>query len=398
MLEFALKLSEKPWVNGANQPPVVKPFPTKPKLRRIVVAIPLSGHSLALVKGTIFQTVAIIQDMPDRRGNYCLRMLDGNRTWMEIASELQKRYSIDPSELEAFLQELNEIGVLEDGAALPPNDLTADDLNRYSRNLNCWADMPSQFASKYHMQAHLRQGRVLVLGVGGLGSNYVLSAAMLGVGHLILVDFDQVELQNLNRQVLYDTSSVGKTKVRVAADRVRLVNPSVQVTALEDRIIASDHVEDLIQKFQPQIIVLAADRPVARIDRWVNKACFRMGVPYITGGVSGAMGRLRSKIPGQTGCHECDQLWLRDHSPEEYEISIYRQNNDVIPGTSALGSAAQIIAGLIGYDVLRHLLGWPMESAGNAITVDFFNMAITKEERPQHPECPICSEYGYQSR
>lgn len=69
---------------------------------------------------------------------------------------------------------------------------------------------------------------------------------------------------------------------------------------------------------------------------------------------------------------------------------VYREENDLIPVTSALGSGAQIVGGLIGYDILRYLLGAPMESAGRSVTVDFFGMSITKAERTPHSDCPVC--------
>lgn len=385
MLDFITKTPETPWVGDTDG------LPAMPRLQEVAIAVPLSDHRLALRKGTGTGIAAIIQDLPERPAAICLGLMDGTRTWAQIVEAMRERYpQITGETLEAFLCGLNDVGVIEDAAADTPEVLTVDDRRRYSRNINCWSAMPVGFVSKHQVQAHLRQATVLVLGVGGIGSNCALGLAMLGVGRLVLVDHDLVEMQNLNRQVLYDTASVGETKVAAAAERLRAINPAMRVSTVAERVVSPDAVERLIREFSPQIVVLAADRPVRMIDRWTSEACIRTEVPYITGGVSGAWGRIWSKVPGQTGCDECDRRWLERTAPDEFEVMVYREEHDLIPATSALGFGAQIVGGLIGYDVLRHLLGAPMESAGRSVTVDFFSVAIAKTERPPFLNCPVC--------
>lgn len=390
MLDFVLRTHDSAWIDSLNPQPA-SIHPAMPKLKDVVIVAPLRDYRLAIRKGPSPRIAAIIQDSPAGAAFYCLSLMDGTRSRETIQAEMLNRHpSVPPDDVERFLQELIGMGLVEDASAGVPVGLDSDDLARYSRNINSWAAMPSAFPSKNHVQAQLGKAKVLTLGVGGIGSNCALSLAMLGVGGLILVDDDTVELQNLNRQVLYDSSSVGRPKVEVAAERLRAVNPAVIATAVPERICSSTSIQNLIGEYDPQIVVLAADRPAEAIDRWTNEACFTAGLPYITGAVSGALGRVWSKVPGTTSCEECDRMWLSETSPDEFDMLLYRERQDVIPATSALGFGAQVVGGLIGYDILSHLLGGSMTSAGCLITVDFFKMVTTSSHRPNHPNCPVC--------
>lgn len=389
MLDLTVHVPNALWIEDGE--PATRPFPTRPRVKDVVIAVPLPGHRLALRKGTDPRIAASVQDTPTGAAACCLSLMDGTRSRSMIEAELRDRHpEVDSADLNRFVRGLNSLGMVEEAVVELPTILKPDDLYRYSRNINCWSAMPSGYASKYHVQARLRRATVLVLGVGGLGSNCALGLAMLGVGHLILVDHDRVELQNLNRQVLYDTPSVGKIKVEAAAERIRAVNPGIDVTAIPRRVESSVAIRELIWEFEPQIVVLAADRPAEAVDRWTSEACVGQHVPYITGAVSGASGQVWSKVPGSTGCEECDRLWISDTAPDGFDVLTYREEHDLIPATSALGFGAQVIGGLLGFDILRHLLGASMTSAGHVIAVDFFRMSMTRTERPAHSECPVC--------
>lgn len=389
MLDFEVHASSALWTE--DREPTPRPFPARPQVKNVVIAVALPGHRLALRKGTDPRISASVQDTAKGAAAYCLSLMDGSRSRSAIEIAMRKCHpEVSSPDLDRFVNGLNSMGMIEEAAVEVPADLSSDDLHRYSRNINCWSAMPSDFASKYHVQAQLHQATVLVLGVGGIGSNCALGLSMLGVGHLVLVDHDCIELQNLNRQVLYDTTSIGKSKVEVAGERLRAVNPSVNVIAIPQRIESSIAIQDLIKQFEPQIVVLAADRPAEAIDRWTSDACAKANVPYVTGAVSGASGQVWSKVPGLTSCEECDRLWLRDTAPDSFDMLTYREEQDLIPATSAISFGAQVIGGLMGFDILRHLLGASMVSAGHIIAVDFFKMLMTRDERPSHPDCTVC--------
>lgn len=365
--------------------------PRMPRLKDIVISVPLGGHKLILRKGTSSRSSCVIQDSPEEVAKECLALMDGTRSWSQIIKVIVTRWShVDVRALSELYEGLYTTGVLED-AGPPPSDFSADELSRFSRNFNCWSSLSIDGSTRYEMQRRMRKGSALVLGAGGLGSCCALGLSMAGVGRLILVDHDLLELQNLNRQVLYDVTSLGSPKVDVAADRLRAINPACDVTPIRQRISSAGEVENLVEELAPDILILGADRPVRAIDRWVSEACFHTGTPYITGGVSGVEGYVWAKVPGTTGCDECDRLWLQESSPLDFAIMAYREEHDLIPATSALAFGVQIIAGMIGYDSVRHFLGWPMESAGRFIHIDFFGLMMRRSERPSHQHCPICA-------
>jgi molybdopterin/thiamine biosynthesis adenylyltransferase len=196
----------------------------------------------------------------------------------------------------------------------------------------------------------------------------------------------------LNRQCLYETEAIGQFKVNVAADRIRQLNPEVNVLIRQTRVTQLIEILNLLDEFQPDILVLAADRPTVAIDRWTSEACFKRKIPYISGGVSGAVGRIWSKVPGRTGCFTCDELHSKELTPDLYEVARYRETYDIIPATSALSCGAQIVAGFMGYDILHSLLNRPMASAGQIISIDFATLGVNCTQRPPHPACPICGQ------
>jgi molybdopterin/thiamine biosynthesis adenylyltransferase len=237
------------------------------------------------------------------------------------------------------------------------------------------------------VQERLAESRVLILGIGGIGTNTALGLAMLGIGNFMLVDFDVVELQNLNRQALFDATVVGRSKTEVAVERLIAINSDLNYEPRTMRIRSAQDIIRVIAEFRPDITVLGADRPFLAIDRWTSAASWQSGVPYITGTVNGGYGAVWARIPGRTCCEECVLLWVRDNNPDDYEIALQRQRADILPLTSALGVGAQIVGGLIGYDVYHYLIGQPVRSAGVRRHIDFDLLTI--EDRPQlnHPEC-----------
>jgi molybdopterin-synthase adenylyltransferase len=276
-----------------------------------------------------------------------------------------------------------------DGEAFMMDGLREDELQRYSRNLNGWSALSTDGRTAGEMQKTLAKGHVLMLGVGGLGSCAAQALAMAGCGNITLVDFDRVELANLNRQ-LYSTNDIGELKTEVTRRRLEATNPDVKVSTFPVRLTGPDHMRSILDQVRPDIAIVAIDRPTIAADRWVNDACFEKGVPLLCNSVSAGTGMLWTKVPGQTGCFACDELWSKAKTPEHYEIRRYREQKDLIPATSAFSYGAMTIGGMITSDVIRHLVKWPMASAGRLVVLDFATLTTTVSEKPAHPDCAVC--------
>ncbi len=363
----------------------------KPRLQPTVLAVPLSGQRVAVHRGTRQAAGNLIIDDPSGWRGAAIGLMNGSRTVEDISRSLDASgHSIEHTEVARLVDTLMAAGAAADADAFAMGDLRDDEIQRYSRNLNGWSALSTDGRTGAELQQALAHGHVLMLGVGGLGSCAAQALAMAGCGNLTLVDFDTVELGNLNRQ-LYSTTDIGAKKTEVTKRRIEATNPNVKVTTLPIRLTGCDHMRSILDQFKPDIAVVAIDRPTIAADRWVNDACFEKGVPLVCNSVSAGTGMLWTKIPGQTGCFACDELWSKAKTPDHYEIRRYRERNDLIPATSAFSYGAMVIGGMITSDVIRHLVKWPMASAGHLVTIDFATLTTNVTEKPAHPDCPICA-------
>lgn len=152
-------------------------------------------------------------------------------------------------------------------------------------------------------QRKLSASRVLVIGCGALGSVSANLLARAGVGELLLVDRDFVELDNLQRQVLYDERDVGQPKAIVAAEKLRLVNSAISI---HEQIADIDcrNIETLLLEPRPvDVVIDGTDNFEIRF--LINDACIRHDIPWIYGGCLGAEGQTMVVIPGETACLKC---------------------------------------------------------------------------------------------
>lgn len=160
-------------------------------------------------------------------------------------------------------------------------------------------------------QRRLSGAKVLVVGLGGLGSVLSHCLAGMGVGHLTLVDPDRVEPHNLDRQFLYNEEDIGQPKAQTAARRLARLNHEVAVEAVS-RAFTS---ETELSPGQFDLAIAATDSRASRLD--VNRVCCETGTPLICGGVAGLYGTLQVVFPGRTPCVHCaggGETWT-DHVP-----------------------------------------------------------------------------------
>ncbi len=170
--------------------------------------------------------------------------------------------------------------------------LTESEMQRYRRQII----LPEWGESG---QERMKQARVVVAGAGGLGCSVLTYLAAAGVGNIRIVDGDKVELGNLNRQVLYSEEDIGSAKVNIAGDRLRWLNPDIEIEALE-KVIDEENVFELVGDWP---IVDAMDNLEARL--LLNNAALYAGTPLFHGAIHGFEGRATTVIPGQTPCLAC---------------------------------------------------------------------------------------------
>jgi adenylyltransferase/sulfurtransferase len=156
-------------------------------------------------------------------------------------------------------------------------------------------------------QRKLKNARVCVVGVGGLGSPIVIQLASMGIGHLRIVDRDVVEASNLQRQHLYGMDMVGYPKVEAAAERVRQLNPFIEIEPVPMSVTLGN-AERILEGMD--VVVDGLDMMSPRYA--LNRACVKLGIPYVFGAVITNVGSASTIVPGETPCVECFQGGIDD--------------------------------------------------------------------------------------
>jgi molybdopterin/thiamine biosynthesis adenylyltransferase len=216
-------------------------------------------------------------------------------------------------------------------------------------------------------QRKLKDSRLVIVGMGGLGCASATYLTAAGVGHITIVDFDTVELSDLNRQVLYWEEDVGKKKVTVAKRKLSKLNPKVKITPIFNKI-TEENVLSLIKG--AQVVVDGLDNSATRLI--VNSACVKQKTAYIYGGVSRLRGMVTTIIPGKTPCLAC-------LSPEG------------VGGLGVLGIAPAIIANLQSLEAIKLLIGHSPSLAGKLLIFNGDDMKFQLYEIERNESCPVCS-------
>ena len=255
------------------------------------------------------------------------------------------------------------------------SDLSEKELDRYSRQV-----MLEEIG--YQGQLKLKQSKVCVVGVGGLGNPIVTRLAAMGVGKLRIVDRDVIELSNLHRQTMFNEDDVGQVKVETAAKKLRKLNPDIVVEELPVSI--NDYTAlDVIDGCD--VVIDALDSVDARYS--LNKACVEKNIPFITGAAVGTTGQLFTVLPKKNACYHC---------------MFPNLNEDTMPTCSIEGvhpSILSVIGGVEVHEAVDVLIGKTPQSSEKFLSIDLelFSFETTKM-RPRQEECPVCGSGKQQEK
>ncbi len=248
-------------------------------------------------------------------------------------------------------------------------DLQPEELRRYSRHLT----LP-EFGLEG--QKKLKQSSVLIIGAGGLGSPVALYLAAAGVGRIGLVDFDVVDETNLQRQVLYTTEDVGRPKVEVAAERLRALNPYVEIETYPVQLSAHNALE-LIGQYD--VVADGTDNFTTRY--LVNDACVLTGTPNVYASIFRFEGQASVFATEEGPCYRC--LYPEPPPP------------GLVP-SCAEGGVLGVLPGLLGTiqatEVIKVLTGIGDPLVGRLLLVDALTMRFQQMKLQKDPACPVCGE------
>lgn len=225
-------------------------------------------------------------------------------------------------------------------------------------------------------QEKLLSSKVLIIGAGGLGAPAALYLAAAGIGTIGIVDYDKVDLTNLQRQIIHHTDDIGAEKINSAKAKIQAINPDVTVRAYQTRLSAAN-ISEIIRGYD--FVIDGTDNFPAKF--LINDACYFEKLPFSHAGILRFYGQLITVLPGETTCYRC----------------IFRSPPPLgaVPSCSeagVLGSVAGVIGSLQATETMKYLLG-----VGNLLTnvllvYNALEMEFRRTKLNRNPNCPLCGE------
>ena len=248
-------------------------------------------------------------------------------------------------------------------------EFTDEQIERYSRHII----LPEVGGSG---QQKMLEARVLLLGAGGLGSPAAYYLAAAGIGNLGIVDFDQVDLSNLQRQIIHSTERIGMLKTESAKKTIQALNPDVNVTLYNEKMDSSN-IMSLIEGYD--YIVDGSDNFPTRY--LVNDACIMKNKTLIHGSIYRFEGQVTVFKPGDGPCYRC----LYPEPPPPGMVPNCQEGG-------VLGVLAGVIGNLQVVEVLKLVLGIGKTLVGKLLIYDALNTEFRNLRLRKDTNCPICSE------
>lgn len=225
-------------------------------------------------------------------------------------------------------------------------------------------------------QEKLLNARVLIVGLGGLGSPVAMYLAAAGVGHLVLADFDEVDLSNLQRQIIHNNDRIGHNKAQSAAQTLRALNPEIEITCITSKLDAAS-----LKELVASVDVVADCTDNFAIRFAINAACVAANVPL----VSGAAIRLEGQVAifdsaNNSPCYRC----------------LYEENDDDLScaANGVLAPLVGVIGSMQALETIKLIVSFGTNLAGRLLIFDARHSQWRELNLPRDPDCPVCGEGG----
>ncbi len=248
-------------------------------------------------------------------------------------------------------------------------NFTEEQLERYSRHI-ILKDIGVEG------QIRIMNGKVLIIGAGGLGSPAALYLAAAGVGTIGIVDSDKVELSNLQRQIIHFTKDINTSKVTSAAEKIQALNPDVSINTYHE-FVRAENIRQIIQGYD--FVIDGTDNFAAKF--LINDACVMEGIPFSHGGILRFNGQTMTIIPNKSACYRC----VFESPPPVGAVPTCAQ-------AGVLGAIAGMLGTIQTAEALKFLSGSGTLLTNamlffDAMTMDFSKLTLRKNE-----ECALCGK------
>lgn len=249
--------------------------------------------------------------------------------------------------------------------------LSNEELERYSRHIILKG-------IGYTGQKKLSQAKVLIAGVGGLGSPAAMYLAAAGVGTIGIADADVVDLSNLQRQIIHTTKDIGTPKVDSAAETMRAINPNIEVKTYKE-YLRSSNIREIIRGYD--FVLDGTDNISTKY--LINDACVMEKIPFSIAGILQFYGQLMTVIPGETPCYRC----IFKRPPAEGTVVTCRD-------AGVIGAIAGVIGCLQSLEAVKYITGAGKLLAGKLLTFDALTMDFeTVDLSSRDEDCAVCGEH-----
>jgi len=245
---------------------------------------------------------------------------------------------------------------------------TNEQMERYSRHI-----LLSEVGVKG--QKKLLESKVLIIGAGGLGAPAALYLSAAGVGTIGIVDADEVDLSNLQRQVIHTTPDVGKAKVQSAKETMSAINPDIQVNT-HRAFVDSSNIIDLIKDYD--FIIDGTDNFPAKF--LINDACVLKGKAFSHAGIIRFKGQLMTYVPGEV-CYRC----VFKEPPPPDAVPTCKQ-------AGVIGAMGGVIGSLQAMEAIKYIIGKGDLLTNSLLTYDALKMDFRKIKLPKNKSCAVCGE------
>ena len=225
-------------------------------------------------------------------------------------------------------------------------------------------------------QEKLLSSKVLIVGAGGLGAPAALYLAAAGVGKLGIIDFDKVDITNLQRQVIHSTADVGRKKVESAAEKIQAINPDVTVQTYQERATA-ENIREIVKEYD--FVLDGTDNFPTKF--LINDACYFEKVPFSHAGILRFDGQMITVLPGRTACYRC----VFDSPPPVGLVPSCSQ-------AGVLGPLAGVIGCLQATEVLKYLLSAGELLINRLLIFDGLGLRFREVKISRNPDCRICGQ------
>lgn len=292
-----------------------------------------------------------------------MKDLDGKNSY----SSLETKYSINEEDMKSILNSLKKSGVLykNDNSEFNFSD---EEQEYYSRNLNffAWIDVDGKYENYWEVQDKLKASKVLVLGSGGTGGHCVECLSRLGVGNISVIDFDKVELSNLNRQN-FEYADIDKLKTEALVKKIKKINPFISIDSFTRKINSIEDIEIAGSNFD--IVINCIDKPINNPDI-LDEYSIKYNIPWVLGGYASTI--MNHGIYGKSEVKYSDYFKLsrkNDHSARSVdENTFWTWDNAIISPIAVISGYISALYAMYYLTNLKEL------DFGKIQHIDFFNI------------------------